>query len=307
MTDDRNKRLDDFLSLCDADAISVQRHLPLKQFCTFRIGGEADYLLTPKSEDAFCSLLRFLLQEDIRFFLLGKGSNILFDDNGYRGVIVSTKALNGIRVEGNRLIAQAGASVGSLSAAAERASLTGMEFLYGIPGSIGGAVYMNAGAYDGEISHILSGVRCFDCETREKRMLRAADCDFSYRHSRFMSKRLLVLEAEFTLEPGDNEQISARMAELMHLRAEKQPLNYPSAGSAFKRYPGRFTAKMIDEAGMKGVQIGGAQISEKHAGFIINRGDAKSADVRALIALVTDRVQSVHGVKIEPEIEYLPE
>lgn len=307
MTDDRNKRLDEFLSLHDADAIGVQRQLPLKQFCTFRIGGEADYLLTPKTEDAFCSLLRFLQQADIRFFLLGRGSNVLFDDNGYRGVIVSTAALNGIRVEGNRLIAQAGASVGALSTAAAKASLTGMEFLYGIPGSVGGAVYMNAGAYDGEIAHILSRVRCFDCETGEKRVLLASECDFSYRHSRFMSKRLLVLEAEFTPKSGDETQIFARMSELMRLRAEKQPLNYPSAGSAFKRYPRRFTAKMIDEAGLKGAQIGGAQVSEKHAGFIINRGDATSADVRALIELVTERVQSVHGVKIEPEVEYLPE
>jgi len=287
--------------------VTAERNALLSRHCSFRIGGEADFLLTPRSEQALLTLIRFLQENGIRFQVLGKGSNLLFEDGGYRGVVVQTAGLCTVAVEGNRIIAECGAPLGAAASAALSAGLTGMEFLAGIPGTVGGAVYMNAGAYDGEVSGILTRVRCaslIDGSVYEKT---PEQCELSYRHSVFMQKKELVLRAEFTLKQGSKETIRERMEELMRLRTEKQPLQYPSAGSTFKRYPGRFTAKMIDEAGMRGYAIGGAQVSEKHAGFLINRGGATCADMKALIDAVRDRVEQVHGIRIEREVEYIPE
>lgn len=287
-------------------AVCVKKEESLARNCTFRIGGESDYFLVPQNAEAFCALFRFLKAEKIRCFLLGRGSNLLFDDAGYRGVIVSTAGLNQITCEGSEIAAGAGVTVMALSSAAAKAGLTGMEFLYGIPGSVGGAVYMNAGAYGGEMAQILQSVRCLDLASGEIVTFSAEECEFAYRHSRFMQKKWAILSAKFHLQFGDAEQIRLQMEELMRRRIEKQPLNYPSAGSTFKRYPGKFTAQMIDQAGLKGVSIGKAQISEKHAGFLINLGGAASKDVLDLIELVKDRVEEIHGVRIECEVEYVP-
>ncbi len=288
------------------EALAFQRNIPLSRLSTFHIGGDADYLLTPSTPQCVIEALRFLKTEGIRHLILGRGSNLLFDDAGYRGVIVSTAGLTQIQIEGTRVVAQAGVSDNALASAAAKAGLSGMEFLFGIPGSVGGAVYMNAGAYDGEISQILKRVHCFSIEEQREVSFRADECELGYRHSVFHERKWVILSTEFELIPGDTDTIQAKMEELMRRRAEKQPLNYPSAGSTFKRYPGKYTAQMIDQAGLKGASVGGAQVSEKHAGFLINRGGATCEDMRALIRLVKERVYEVHGVKIECEVEYIP-
>lgn len=294
------------MSLSDvAGKVDVKHDVPLSEFCTLRIGGGADYLLTPTTMEAAASLLRFLNEAGIRHLVLGKGSNLLFEDAGYRGVILHLGALREIAVDGDTLIAQAGAALSAVAMAAAKAGLSGAEFLYGIPGSVGGGVYMNAGAYGGEIGGILARVLCAD-DAGNLITLTGAECEPGYRHSRFMREKLTVLCAEFSLARGDGDAIRANMEELMRRRAEKQPLNYPSAGSTFKRYPGRFTAAMIDEAGLKGRTVGGAQVSEKHAGFLINRGGATCKDMKELIDIVRDEVERIHGVRIEREVVYIP-
>ncbi len=287
--------------------VDCRENVPLSGLCTLHIGGKGDFLLTPSNQSAFVAAVRFLKTENIRFFVLGKGSNLLFSDRGFRGVILSCAGLNQMRSGGNEINAESGVSVTALARFAAEQSLAGMEFYYGIPGSVGGAIYMNAGAYDGETAGILKEVRCLDLETDVVMTLCASECDLSYRHSRFQDKRHLILSATFVLTPGEEGAIRAQMEDLMARRIAKQPLNYPSAGSTFKRYPGRFTAQMIDEAGLKGVSVGGAQVSEKHAGFLINRGNATEKDFSELIALVKERVFAVHGVKIECEVERVEE
>ncbi len=287
--------------------VAVKRNVPLSTLCTLRIGGACDYLVTPQNEESMCETVRFLRLHRIRFLPLGKGSNVLFSDAGYRGVILSLAGLCRTAVEGNRIMAQSGTSVTRLAAVAADAGLCGLAFYYGIPGSVGGAVYMNAGAYDGETREVLESVRCLDLESGEVVHFTRDACALSYRHSRFMEKGYLILSAVYALTPGDPGQIRERMEDLMSRRIAKQPLEFASAGSTFKRYPGRYTAQMIDEAGLKGKQIGDAQVSEKHAGFLINRGAASSADFKELIVQVQKSVFETHGVKIECEVEMIPE
>ena len=221
--------------------------------------------------------------------------------------MISTARLRCIRVEGNTLYAGAGASLNACANAACEAGLTGMEFAFGIPGSVGGAVFMNAGAYGGEICQILTESICYDGKDGTVKTLLADEHHFGYRHSVYRDHPdRIVLSASFALQPGDKTAIRAMMDDLMSRRMSKQPLEYPSAGSAFKRCEGRFTAQMIDEAGLKGFSIGGAQVSEKHAGFIINRGGATSADVRGLIAHIQRELKKRFEVDICPEIVYVP-
>ena len=274
---------------------------------TFKIGGRAKYALFPLDSDAFVGAIQALNNSGVRFMTVGNGSNLLFADEGFDGVVVITTQMKGIKVDGNRVLAEAGAPLTKTAIAARDASLTGIEFAYGIPGSVGGAIYMNAGAYDGDISQVLTSCRAYDTVENKIVTFDNADCDFSYRNSIFEKNgaRYHIIDAVFTLTNGDKSVISSKMDELLTRRRDKQPLEYPSAGSAFKRLDGYFTAKLIDEAGLKGFSVGGAQISTKHAGFIINKGGASAKDVRELIAHVKKVIFEKHGLSIEEEIRII--
>lgn len=282
----------------------LERDCKMAPYTTFKIGGSADFVLFPEDTDIFCGLISELAENSIRFTIVGNGSNLLFPDDGYRGVVIVTTGMKKTVANGNKIIAECGASLIRVANTALENSLTGFEFAYGIPGSVGGAVYMNAGAYSGEISQILESCTCFDTVKRESIVFDSIGCDFSYRNSVFEKNgsRYVILEATFKLEHGDKTQIRAQMDDYMSRRREKQPLEYPSAGSAFKRAPGYFTAKLIDDAGLKGYRIGGAQVSTKHAGFIINVGGATADDVKELMEHIKKTVKEKFGVEIEGEI-----
>ena len=272
--------------------LNITENYPLSSCTSFRCGGPADRLVVVNSKD---ELLKAL--ELPRPMILGNGSNVLFSDEGYRGTIIKFgPKLSRISVRGCVLRAGAGASLAAAAKAACAKGLTGMEFATGIPGSVGGGVYMNAGAYDGCVGDYIFEVRSLP-------ML--DDFDFSYRHSAFMDKGAVILEAAFRLKKGDQAEIDAKVADFTARRKEKQPLAYPSAGSFFKRPEGHFAGKLIQDAGLKGVSVGGAQVSELHAGFIINTGGATSADVKALMKLVQKTVFDKYGVQLQPEVRII--
>ncbi len=290
-----------------ADA-AVKYGEPMALHTTFRIGGPADYYAEPSTADAFAALLGAADTYGIPYCVIGRGSNLLFDDRGFRGLVIATTAMRQITVRDELVTADAGATLTAVAKAAQEHSLAGFEFANGIPGSVGGAVFMNAGAYGGEIANVLSESICYNTASGAFERLLPADHRFSYRHSVYRDELFrLVVSATFRLQKGDPAAIRAVMDDLMNRRVAKQPLEYPSAGSAFKRCDGRYTAQMIDEAGLKGYTIGGAQVSEKHAGFIINRGGATAADVLRLIEYVQGEIRRVYGAEIEPEIVYVPQ
>ncbi len=274
----------------------------LSSHTTFRIGGDASLFVSPADEDQLIGVISYLEKNGIRYFLLGKGSNVLFDDAGYDGAVVSTSKLDKISVCGNEITAQCGASFTYLASVAAGNSLSGLEFAYGIPGSVGGAVFMNAGAYGSETAAVLKSSRYLDISDCTVKTLPLEEHLFGYRDSVFRHRRFIHLSSVFALQAGDKAQIRAYMNELMQRRRDKQPLEYPSAGSVFKRYPGRYTAQMIDEAGLRGLSVGGAQVSEKHAGFIVNKGNATSSDVIALVGKVREAIRDKYGIEIECEI-----
>ena len=275
----------------------------LSAYTSFCTGGKATVLL-PGTEAALLFFVPRLAAAGIPVFLLGAGTNVLARDEGYNGVILCTKKLRGVERKGNTLVAAAGEGITHLAAVARQNALSGLEFAYGIPGSVGGAIYMNAGAYDGEVSAAVQSVRAFFPDRGVVEMP-ASECGFGYRESAFQKNGGIVLSAAFSLRPGDPEAIGSMMEDLMGRRREKQPLEYPSAGSTFKRYPGTFTAKLIDEAGLKGKRVGGAMVSEKHAGFIINYDRATSRDILDLVALVQKTIYEKNGIRIEKEIRII--
>ena len=274
----------------------------LSSHTTFRIGGDASLFVSPADEDQLIGVISYLEKNGIRYFLLGKGSNVLFDDAGYDGAVVSTSKLDKISVCGNEITAQCGASFTYLASVAAGNSLSGLEFAYGIPGSVGGAVFMIAGAYGSETAAVMKSSRYLDISDCTVKTLPLEEHLFGYRDSVFRHRRCIHLSSVFALQAGDKAQIRAYMNELMQRRRDKQPLEYPSAGSVFKRYPGRYTAQMIDEAGLRGLSVGGAQVSEKHAGFIVNKGNATSSDVIALVGKVREAIRDKYGIEIECEI-----
>ncbi len=284
--------------------IKISENMSCKSLTTFKVGGSCTAVY-PQTIDAFASCIQTLKENSIKFIVIGNGSNIVFDDNGYDGVVVVTTELKKIEVTENKINALCGATLYSLCTAASDSSLSGLEFAYGIPGTVGGAVFMNAGAYDGEIKDCIVSVRCFDLKKMNFITLSKEECDFSYRHSAFEDNGLIIVSADFELQQGNKEEIKRQMSEIIQKRRDKQPLNYPSAGSAFKRYPGRYTAKMIDEAGLKGYFVGGAQISEKHAGFIINKGGATCEDIRNLVNTVKSVIKDREKIDIECEIRFI--
>lgn len=293
-------------SFCTEHLIPLAQNVPLSGYTTFRIGGTADYVVTPENTQQMVSLIRFLEEKKLRYFILGRGSDILASDQGYRGVIVSTAKMNSLRREDHRIFAGAGCSMASVSNLAQREGLAGLEFLHGIPGSIGGGVYMNAGAYGSEISNFIEFVLWVD-PTGSVHVSTGDELEFSYRHSYFSNHAGVICSVALRCQPGEPDQIRSVMADLDSRRREKQPLEYPSAGSAFKRPAGHFAGKLIEDCGLKGCSVGGACVSEKHAGFIVNKGGATSEDVQCLIRHVSDTVFDQTGVRLEPEIRFLEE
>ncbi len=285
--------------------ITVKYSEPMSRHTTFRIGGPADLYLIPQNVESLVDLCAMTRELGVRVFFLGNGSNVLFDDEGYRGAVVSLGGLNGITQDGETITAGAGALLSAVSKKAKDYSLTGLEFAYGIPGSVGGAVYMNAGAYGGEIAHVLCDSTYLDLKNHTVHTIPQSEHCFGYRESIYRKNPYVVLSASFRLKEAKRDEIEAVMNDLMTRRITKQPLDFPSAGSVFKRCPDRFTAQMIDEAGLKGYRIGGAEVSEKHAGFIINKGGATSSDVLALIDHIKKVIAERFGCDIECEIIYV--
>lgn len=287
--------------------IPFRENEPLAAHCTFKIGGPAQLFVQPQTEQQLCSAAALCKEQAVRYYLLGNGSNILFADEGFAGVVIDISALGSdIAVEGNTLTAGAGVRLAALCRAALEHGLSGLEFAYGIPGTVGGAVYMNAGAYGGEMKDVLTVVRYLTAEG-EVVQASAAELDLSYRHSIFEENGGCILSAQFALQPGNAADIRAKLDELMAKRADKQPLDKPSAGSTFKRPEGYYAGTLIDQTGLKGLTVGGAQVSEKHAGFVINTGSATCADVRELIRRVQEAVYRAHGVRLEPEVRFVGE
>lgn len=285
--------------------ITAKEQLPLSAHTTFRIGGSAALAAFPENAEQVRTVLLACREYGVPCALVGNGSNLLCPDEGFAGCVLFTTAMKSITVDGNVITAGAGATLASICCTARDLGLAGLAFAYGIPGTLGGAVCMNAGAYGGEIGDRIIDVTYLDSKTGEIRTVSGAECQFAYRTSRFSEHPDILLSARISTEYGDTDAIRAEMEDISARRREKQPLEYPSAGSAFKRYPGYFTAQLIDEAGLKGTAVGGAQVSEKHAGFIINRGGATSADVLSLMTLIRDRIYELHSIRIESEIRTL--
>lgn len=278
---------------------------PMEKHTTFRIGGPADYFVCPGSVREVKETLEICRRHCLPSFILGNGSNLLVSDSGYRGAIIQLyRNFSEILIEDDKITAQAGALLSSVSRRAMEASLTGLEFAGGIPGTLGGAVVMNAGAYGGEMKDVLVEVTVLTQEG-EVLTIPAEKLEMGYRTSLVKTKDYIVLEAVMQLEKGCQEEIKARMQELTKLRTSKQPLEYPSAGSTFKRPEGYFAGKLIMDCGLRGCQVGGAQVSEKHCGFVINKDHATAADVRTLMKEVADQVQEKFGVTLEPEVKFL--
>lgn len=294
-----------FCELLGEERVLVEE--PMDRHTTFRIGGPADYFLIPETYEQIQKILEICRREELPYFILGNGSNLLVSDQGYRGVIIQTfRNFSGVTVDGNKIHAASGALLSAIAAAAKNASLTGFEFAGGIPGTLGGAVVMNAGAYGGEMKDVLEEVTVMDQEG-QIRILKVDELEMGYRTSIIKKAGYLVLEAVIALEPGDQERIKERMRELTEQRTSKQPLEYPSAGSTFKRPEGYFAGKLIMDCGLRGYRVGGAQVSEKHCGFVINTGGATAQDVRTLMQNVSDKVFEKYGVTLEPEVKFLGE
>lgn len=281
---------------------------PMKLHTTFKIGGPADCLIFPASLEETEKVLALVHEYKLPLTILGNGSNVLVQDKGIRGVVVKfARPMAKIRHEGNRIIAGAGALLKDVSEAAAQNGLTGLEFACGIPGSIGGAIFMNAGAYDGEMKNVADVVRTVDREGKIHTYSRD-ELELGYRHSRFQDNGEAIVEVELLLKEGDMKAIRAKMDDFTERRESKQPLEMPSAGSTFKRPKGYFAGTLIQETGLKGLQVGGAQVSTKHAGFVVNAtGDATAADVRGLIHEVQQRVYAKHGVMLHPEVRIIGE
>ena len=283
----------------------IKENEPLARHCSFRIGGPAAALLAPGSAEELAAVCRWLREKGEDPLLLGNGTNMLFPDEGLDRLVVQTcPNVGGLRAEGTELFAECGATLARAATAALNAGLTGLEFAHGIPGSVGGGVVMNAGAYGGELKDVVTRTDYLDADGNV-RTLRGGEHEFSYRHSFLSEREGVVLRTVFSLAPGDPAAITARMQELAEKRRTSQPLDMPSAGSTFKRPVGGYAAALIDEAGLKGFTIGGAQVSAKHAGFVVNAGGATCADVLRLMEHIQKTVLERSGVRLEPEVRII--
>ena len=281
----------------------VKRDEPMSRHTSFKVGGNADVYFEPASADELMTAIDAAKAARVPFTVIGNGSNLLVKDGGIRGLVIRLgEGFSAISVTGPAISAQAGATLARLALTAQEHALTGLEFASGIPGTVGGGLFMNAGAYESCLSDVCTGAKLLDIETLKTRDVVLPELALGYRTSVLQDGRLICLQASFLLKQGDREQIRAKMDELNRRRREKQPLSYPSAGSTFKRPQGQFAGALIEQAGLKGLSVGGAQVSEKHAGFIINTGGATARDVLELIETVKQRVYDMSGVTLEPEV-----
>ncbi|MHB8996236.1 MAG: UDP-N-acetylmuramate dehydrogenase [Armatimonadota bacterium] len=291
----------------DLTDVEVREHEPMSRHTSFAIGGPADLYAIPRSLQGLRHLLVACGQSGLPHTIIGNGSNLLVRDGGLRGVVIQiADNLSAVRRDGCHVIAQSGASLAKLCMFAADEGLSGLSFASGIPGTVGGAVYMNAGAHGGDIGEVVHQVLAYDFQGRET-ILQHADLDFSYRHSALHDQSLVVAEVTFDLCAGEKVELHSQMCEIVAKRCEKQPVNVPSAGSVFKRPPGDYAGRLIESVGGKGLRVGDAQISTKHAGFIVNLGQATAADVLELIRQIKDRVHAEHGVWLETEIRVIGE
>lgn len=286
----------------------IKREEPMKNHTTFRIGGPCEYFITPDSKEEVQALLKLLKDQTYPYFVIGNGSNLLVGDKGFRGAVIQIgKGMDQVTFEENGTVrAGAGIMLAKLATEIMNHSLQGFEFASGIPGTLGGAVFMNAGAYGNEIKDVIIEAVVIDGEG-QIRTLTKEELGLSYRNSNVQKNGYIVLEASFLFESGDKDMIAQKMAELNGRRREKQPLNLPSAGSTFKRPEGYFAGKLIQDAGLRGFQIGGAQVSEKHCGFVVNADNATAEDVKELMKAVDQRVYEQFGVHLEPEVRMIGE
>lgn len=286
---------------------NVRQQEPMNKHTTFRIGGPADFYLCPHSTKEVQEVVEICKEENLPYFILGNGSNLLVSDKGYRGVVIQLwKNFSDITVTGCCIQAKAGALLSKVAGEALEAGLTGMEFASGIPGTIGGAAFMNAGAYGGEMKDIIKSVKVLD-ENGEIQILQKEELKMGYRTSIVKEKGYTVLGVELELAKGNPEEIRNKMEDLKKRRTTKQPLEMPSAGSTFKRPEGYFAGKLIMDSGLRGFSVGGAQVSEKHCGFVVNKGGATAMDVLTLIQEVQKKVKEVFGVELETEVRFLGE
>lgn len=291
------------LNILDKEGIYLNE--PMKNHISFKVGGPADFLLKPKTEDEIKRLIEFFKNENIPYIVIGNGSNLLVKDGGIRGVVIKiADNFNKFEIEDTKVVAQSGALLSFMGKAILNKSLTGFEFAAGIPGTLGGAIAMNAGAYGGEMKDIVKSVRLMDSKGNIIE-LSNKEMEFEYRRSLISKSDYIVLSAIMELKEGNFDEIKGYMKELTKSRVTKQPLNLPSAGSTFKRPEGHFAAKLIEDSGLKGLTLGGAKVSEKHSGFVVNIGDAKAKDIIELINVVKNTVYSKFGVMLEEEVKIL--
>lgn len=289
------------------DRERIKKDEPMKKHVTFRVGGNADYFVTVKNADEIAAVINLCKEEKVPYFIMGNGSNLLVGDKGIRGVVIQiARDMNEIEVDGETITAMAGALLSKIAGAALNAGLTGLEFASGIPGTLGGAVVMNAGAYGGEMKDVLDMVRVLTPEGEILELGKDA-LKLGYRTSVVAEKNYIVLDARIVLKKGDKEKIREYMEDLKGRRTSKQPLEYPSAGSTFKRPEGYFAGKLIDDAGLRGFALGGAQVSEKHCGFVINKDNATALEIIKLIEEVQKRVKENSGVALETEVKKVGE
>ncbi len=293
-----------FLNFCKEQNVDIKQNEPMKNHTSFKIGGECDYFVIPKNSKQLKTVINKASELNLPVFVLGKGSNLLVSDNGIEGVVILMSGLCDITVNGDEITAGAGVSVANLCVAALNNCLTGLEFAYGIPGSVGGGLYMNAGAYGGEFSNTVIKAEYLSRDGKVV-AIDAKDMALGYRTSIFKQNGGIILSATFKLNKGDSDKIKAAMDDYMDRRKTKQPLEYPSAGSTFKRPTGYFAGALIEQNGLKGVSVGGAMVSEKHAGFVINYNNATASDVKALMAKIQKTIKENNGVDLEPEVIFV--
>lgn len=295
-----------FYQFCIDNKIPFKKNEIMKNHTSFKIGGNADYFIECDCADCLKTVFEGLKKHNVPYLVLGKGSNLLMSDKGYRGAIISLSGFDNITIENDNITAGAGLSLAKLCVSAFENGLTGLEFAYGIPGSVGGALYMNAGAYGGEMSQVVLSATVLD-KDGTIREIDLCDMELGYRTSIFKTDGSIILSVKFGLEKGDKVNIKAQMDDFMNRRKSKQPLEFPSAGSTFKRPTGHFAGALIEKNNLKGVSVGGAMVSEKHAGFVINYDNATAEDVKSLMQKIQDVVLKNDGVKLEPEVIFVGE
>ena len=297
-------KLDNLTNRLSELKIEYVKNEPMNRHTTFKIGGNADVFIKVKNEDELRLIISLACEYNMPYFILGRGSNLLVSDQGIEGIVISLDGIDSIKINGDTVVCGAGASLRALCIAAQKASLSGLEFAYGIPGTVGGALYMNAGAYGGEMSQVVVSATAIDSKGNIIEFL-LPDMKLGYRTSVFKNTNLIITSVAFKLKQDDSAKIKAAMDDFFARRRDKQPLEYPSAGSTFKRPEGYFAGALIEKNKLKGVSVGGAQVSEKHAGFVINTGSATCQDVLSLIKKVQDTVKEADGVQLEPEVIFV--